>query len=38
MGRYAAVGSSNLTRSGLEGNAELNLASYDAALVQHLEL
>ncbi len=37
LGRYAAVGSSNLTRSGLEGNAELNLASYDTSLVQHLE-
>jgi hypothetical protein len=37
LGRYAAVGSSNLTRSGLEGNAELNLASFDASLVQHLE-
>lgn len=37
MGRYAAVGSSNLTRSGLSENTELNLASFDAALVQQLE-
>lgn len=37
LGSYAAVGSSNLTRSGLQGNAELNLASYDQTLVQYLE-
>ncbi|MDP2953268.1 MAG: phospholipase D-like domain-containing protein, partial [Chloroflexota bacterium] len=37
LSSYAAVGSSNLTKSGLMGNAELNLASYDPSLVQHLE-
>jgi len=36
-GRYAAVGSSNLTKSGLSGNSELNLASYDRDLAAHLE-
>ena len=36
-GRYAAVGSSNLTKSGLSGNSELNLASYDRDLSAHLE-
>ena len=35
--RYAAVGSSNLTKSGLAENSELNLASYDQELVAHLE-
>ena len=35
--RYAAVGSSNLTRSGLSENSELNLASYDRELAAHLE-
>ena len=35
--RYAAVGSSNLTKSGLLQNSELNLASYDRELVAHLE-
>jgi Helicase conserved C-terminal domain/PLD-like domain/SNF2-related domain len=34
---FAAVGSSNLTRGGLNGNIELNLASYDAALATQLE-
>ena len=34
---YAAVGSSNLTKSGLLQNSELNLASYDRDLVTHLE-
>ena len=33
MGWYAAVGSSNLTKSGLSENSELNLASYDHDLV-----
>jgi superfamily II DNA or RNA helicase len=37
MGDFAAVGSSNLTKSGLKGNAELNLATYDTALVRQLE-
>ena len=37
MGRYAAVGSSNLTKSGLSENSELNLASYDDSLVAQLE-
>ncbi len=37
MGRYAAVGSSNLTKSGLSENSELNLASYDRELTAHLE-
>ena len=37
MGRYAAVGSSNLTKSGLSENSELNLASYDSELTAHLE-
>ena len=36
MGRYAAVGSSNLTKSGLSENSELNLASYDHDLTVHL--
>ena len=35
--RYAAVGSSNLTKSGLLQNSELNLASYDRDLVAQLE-
>ena len=35
--RYAAVGSSNLTKSGLSENSELNLASFDPELVGHLE-
>ena len=35
--RYTAVGSSNLTKSGLLQNSELNLASYDRELVAHLE-
>jgi hypothetical protein len=34
---YAAVGSSNLTRSGLTSNVELNLASYEPELVRQLE-
>ncbi|MEW6033603.1 MAG: helicase-related protein [Chloroflexota bacterium] len=37
MGDFAAVGSSNLTRSGLGGNAELNLATYEPTLVRQLE-
>ena len=37
MGRYAAVGSSNLTKSGLSENSELNLASYDHDLTAQLE-
>ena len=37
MGHYAAVGSSNLTRSGLSENSELNLASYDRELTTILE-
>ena len=37
IGKYAAVGSSNLTRSGLDANSELNLASYDPELVATLE-
>ncbi len=37
MGRYVAVGSSNLTKSGLSENSELNLASYDHDLTVHLE-
>ena len=36
MGRYAAVGSSNLTKSGLSENSELNLASYDWELTRTL--
>lgn len=36
-GLYAAVGSSNLTKSGLSENSELNLASYDRELAAHLE-
>lgn len=36
-GRYVAVGSSNLTKSGLSENSELNLASYDKELTAHLE-
>ena len=35
--KYAAVGSSNLTKSGLDANSELNLASYDSELVATLE-
>lgn len=35
--RYAAVGSSNLTRSGLSENSELNLASYDPEVTAQLE-
>ena len=35
--RYVAVGSSNLTKSGLSQNTELNLASYDRELTAHLE-
>ena len=34
---YSAVGSSNLTQSGLSGNSELNLASYDRELASVLE-
>ena len=37
MDRYAAVGSSNLTKSGLSENSELNLAVYDRDLAAHLE-
>ena len=37
MDQYAAVGSSNLTKSGLLQNSELNLASYDHDLVAQLE-
>jgi len=37
MANFAAVGSSNLTKSGLTGNAELNLATYDNELVKQLE-
>jgi len=37
MGHFAAVGSSNLTKGGLIGNAELNLATFDSDLVQKLE-
>ena len=37
MGHYAAVGSSNLTKSGLSENSELNLASYDRDLTAILE-
>ena len=37
FGRYAAVGPSNLTKSGLSENSELNLASYDRELAAHLE-
>jgi SAM-dependent methyltransferase len=37
MGNFAAVGSSNLTKSGLAGNAELNLATFDNELISHLE-
>lgn len=36
-GDYAAVGSSNLTKSGLAGNAELNLAIFDSPLVRQIE-
>ncbi len=38
LGDYAAVGSSNLTKSGLAGNAELNLAIFDSPLVRQLEV
>ena len=34
---YSAVGSSNLTQSGLSSNSELNLASYDLELATVLE-
>ena len=37
LGRFAAVGSSNLTKSGLAQNSELNLASYDPDLATQLE-
>ena len=37
MGQYAAVGSSNLTKSGLAENSELNLASYSPELTTVLE-
>lgn len=37
MGDFAAVGSSNLTKSGLTSNAELNLAAYGNELVKQLE-
>jgi len=37
MGDFAAVGSSNLTKSGLVGNAELNLTTYESELVRQLE-
>ncbi len=37
LGDFAAIGSSNLTKSGLVGNAELNLASFDSSLVRQLE-
>jgi superfamily II DNA or RNA helicase len=37
LGDFAAVGSSNLTKSGLVGNAELNLATYDSDMVRQLE-
>ncbi len=37
MANFAAVGSSNLTKSGLTSNAELNLATYDSELVKQLE-
>ncbi len=37
MANFAAVGSSNLTKSGLTGNAELNLATYDNELVKQLD-
>jgi hypothetical protein len=36
-GAYAAVGSSNLTKGGLTGNIELNLATSEARLVGELE-
>ena len=36
-GRFTTVGSSNLTKAGLEHNIELNLASSDAALAARLE-
>ena len=36
LDRYAVVGSSNLTKSGLSENSELNLASYDRDLTAHL--
>ena len=36
-GAYSAVGSSNLTKSGLSENSELNLASYDRELTAILE-
>ena len=35
-GSYAAVGSSNLTKSGLSENSELNLATFDHELSAHL--
>ena len=34
---FAAVGSSNLTKGGLTGNIELNLATYDGPLATQLE-
>ena len=37
MERYTAVGSSNLTKSGLSANSELNLATYDSDLAAQLE-
>ena len=37
LGDFVAVGSSNLTKSGLAGNAELNLVTYDSDLVRQLE-
>lgn len=36
-GAYSAVGSSNLTKSGLSENSELNLAAYDRELTAVLE-
>lgn len=35
--QFATVGSSNLTKSGLENNVELNMTTQDAALVSQLE-
>ena len=37
VGTYAVVGSSNLTKSGLSENSELNLSSYDQQLTAQLE-
>ena len=37
IGTYTAVGSSNLTKSGLSENSELNLSSYDQQLTAQLE-